>query len=589
MSNIVATHDIHISEVPFLVVDVETTGPSGADNRITEIACIVVRGGEIIEEFSSLMNPQQHIPASIARLTGISNSMVYTAPRTSTVMRRLQPLFLQPYAVFVAHNVSFDWSFVHHTFQRERMVIRELPRLCTYKLAKRLFPQRTRLNLQALASFFDIVIAERHRAHADAYATAQILVRILELLQEQAHVHTLGELLSFQHKRLEHFRKKPKSVEALQERLHSAPDAPGIYYFYDAHGNILYIGKAKSLKARISSYFLLSAHHTGKIKELVRQVRDVQWVVTGTELSALLLESKEIKRHAPQYNTLMKKYRRYPFLRLGAPMHSVESADMAFQRVDICYEIYDDGAEYFGPFSSRSSAEAILDIINRTFVLRKCADPFTPRADFSPCLYYQIRRCHAPCALLQSEEEYAQEVQAVRAFLSGERSGIVAVLKSAMQESSMRLDFEEAAILRNRMKELERIFFRQQQIASSINDNNVIIVIPTATPDKKLEVFFIRHGRLKFQRLVGKKLPIKELRQALHDVYGSTEHAPMYARKEEIDEMRIIASWIYQHRNDGLFLYMHNRTPDEGLEQLVDMLYKAFAVTHSYEPAEEYP
>lgn len=581
-------HEIHLAEVPFLVVDVETTGPSGKENRITEIACIVVRDGEIIEEFSSLVNPHQHIPSMIAQITGISNGMVYNAPETDEVMRRLRPLFSQPYAVFVAHNVAFDWSFVSHTFARSALPIAaEMPRLCTYKLAKRLFPKRVKLNLGALASYFDISIANRHRAHGDAFATAQAFIKMLDILQEQFNVQTLDELLTFQNKRLSNFKKVPKSIQALQEQIQNLPDEPGVYYFRDQHDTILYIGKAKSLKNRVSSYFLPSAQHVGKIRDLVKQVRDIQWQTTGTELSALLLESKEIKFHKPQYNTLIKKYRRYPFLRLGAPGHGQATPDIDLKRLDVRLEIEDDGAEYFGPFGSRGSAEAVVDIINRTFGLRKCNEPFTPSADFTPCFYHQIKRCHAPCALLQSREDYERETDTVRKFLSGERIGIVAALKTAMQESSERLDFEEAGLLRNRMKELERIFFRQRQISSSINENNVVIIVPTEERDKKVEVFFIRHGRLHFQRLVGKKLPVKELERALVTVYFDGTDAPPHSRKEEIDEIRIIASWIYQRRNDGVFLYMQGKTPAEALDELAELLYKALSTPQTYSVAQE--
>ncbi|MFY8000936.1 MAG: DEDD exonuclease domain-containing protein [Candidatus Kapaibacteriota bacterium] len=579
--------DIHLAEVPFLVVDVETTGPSGKDNRITEIACIVVRDGEIIEEFSSLVNPHQHIPTMIAEITGISNSMVYSAPETEEVMSRLRPIFAQPYAVFVAHNAAFDWSFVSNTFVRSNLHIREIPRLCTYKLSKRLFPKRTKLNLGAVAAYFDITIKNRHRAHGDAYATAQAFVRMLEILQEQFNVQTLDELLTFQNKRLGNFKKVPKSIQALQEQLGNLPDEPGVYYFRDIHDTILYIGKAKSLKNRVNSYFLPSAQHTGKIKDLVKQIRDIQWKTTGTELSALLFESKEIKAHKPQYNTLIKKYRRYPFIRLGTASHGHDTPDLDFKRLDIRFEIDDDGAEYFGPFGSRGSAEAVAEIISRTFALRKCNIPFTPSADFTPCFYHQIKRCQAPCALKQTQEEYERETDTVRKFLSGERIGIVAALKTAMQESSERLDFEEAALLRNRMKELERIFFRQRQISSSVNENNVIIIIPTEEHDKKVEVFFIRHGRLKFQRLVGKKLPMKELERALETVYSDNSTAPKYAGKEEIDEIRIIASWIYQHRNDGVFLYMQQKTLPDALEELAELLYKTLSTPQVYVAVEE--
>jgi DNA polymerase-3 subunit epsilon len=583
--------DIHISEVPFLVVDVETTGPSGKENRITEIACIVVRDGEIIEEFSSLVNPRQHISSSISQITGITNTMVFNAPETDAVMRRLRPMFSQPYSVFVAHNVAFDWSFVSHSFERSNLPKVDIPRLCTYKISKRLFPKRAKLNLGALSSYFDITIKNRHRAHGDAFATAQVLLKMLEILHEQYNVQTLEELLTFQNKRLENFKKTPKSIQALQDQIRSLPDEPGVYFFRDEHDTLLYIGKAKSLKTRVGSYFLASAQHTSKIKELVKQVRDIQWTTTGTELSALLLESHEIKAHKPRYNTLIKKYRRYPFLRLGPPSTALQENGIysdTLPRLDLCFEITDDGAEYFGPFGSRGSAEAIVEMINRTFKLRKCSDPLEISPDFSPCFYHQIKRCNAPCAILQTRDEYLAEVETVRKFLSGEQIGVVAVLKAAMQDSSERLEFEEAAMLRNRMKELERVFFRQRQISSSINDNNVIIVIPTNEQDKKVEVFFIRHGRLKFQRLVGKKLPLKELSRALEQVYHDGTTAPPHCRKEEIDEIRIIASWVYQHRKDGLFLYTASLSSQEILTKLETMLYAALSAPERvYAVAEE--
>lgn len=572
--------EIHLSEVPFLVVDVETTGPSGRDNRITEIACVVVRDGEIIEEFSSLVNPRQHISSDITRVTGITDAMVFSAPETDAVMRRLRPLFSQPYAVFVAHNVAFDWSFVSHSFQRSKLPDVDIPRLCTYKISKRLFPKRAKLNLGALSSYFDITIKNRHRAHGDAFATAQVLIRMLDILQEQFNVQTLEELLTFQNKRLENFKKTPKSIAALQERLRTLPDEPGVYYFRDEQDTLLYIGKAKSLKNRVGSYFLASAQHTPKIKELVKQIRDVQWTTTGTELSALLLESHEIKAYTPRYNTLIKKYRRYPFLRLGPPI-SARKEDGTYSdtlpRLDLCFEIDDDGAEYFGPFGSRGSAEAIVEMVNRTFKLRKCDEPLQISSETQPCFYYQIERCKAPCAELQSREEYDAEVAMVRKFLSGEQIGVVAALKVAMQESSERLEFEDAAMLRNRMKELERVFFRQRQISSSVNENNVIIVIPTQEQDKKVEVFFIRHGRLKFQRLVGKKLPMKELTRAVENVYDDQAAPPQHCQKEEIDEIRIIASWVYQHRKDGMFLYTAGMSAKSITEKLETMLYSALA------------
>lgn len=589
--------DIHIGEVPFLVVDVETTGHSGKDHRVTDIACIVVRDGSIIDEYTSLVNPRQHIPANITHITGITDAMVWNAPEAQEVFTHIRRMFVQPYSVFVAHNVSFDWSFVQQSFVRASLPDIDPPRLCTYKLSKRLFPKHKKLNLGALSSYFEITIKNRHRAHGDALATAQVLMRLLTMLQEQYDIHTLDDLLTFQNKRIQTFKPLPRSIERLQETLKELPDEPGVYFFRNQHDELLYIGKAKSLTNRVHSYFQAGAQHSPKIAELVKQVRDVQWQTTGTELSALLLESKEIKTHKPRYNTLIKRYRRYPFLRLGDDSGRIiadeqwgmkkrndddnsqfsipdsQILDSSFPRLEMCFEIQDDGAEYFGPFGSRGAAEAVVETINRSFKLRKCREPITPNPDFSPCFYHQIQRCDAPCAVLQSAQDYEREVDAVRKFLSGEREGIVAVLRQAMTESAEQLEFEEAALRRNQMKELERVFFRQRQISSSVNENNVIIVLPTSAKQGKVEVFFIRHGRLRFQRLVGKKLPSKELERWIQETYFDGSTAPPHCRKEEIDEIRIIASWVYQHRDDGRFLYTAGLQGAQILEQLAEMLY----------------
>jgi DNA polymerase-3 subunit epsilon len=468
-----------------------------------------------------------------------------------------------------------------------------------------LFPKSTKLNLGALAALLDVSLKNRHRAYGDAMATAHVLMRLLEMLQEQHGVSTLDDLLTFQNKRLQAFKPPARSIERLRETLRTVPDEPGVYYFRSANDELLYIGKAKSLTQRVLSYFQAGAQHTPKIAELVKQVRDIDWTTTGTELSALLLESKEIKAHQPRYNTLIKRYKRYPFLRLGDTnqliaesekwkaeddasnantVQTVSELSRGFPRLDICFEVADDGAEYFGPFGSRGAAEAVVDMVNRTFKLRKCTESLEPAPDFTPCFYHQIARCDAPCAELQPHDEYMRHVEAVRNFLSGEREGVVAVLRQAMQESSERLEFEEAAMRRNQMKELERVFFRQQQISTSINENNLILAVPTSRRQNKVEVFFLRHGRLQFQRLVGKKLPIKELERFVADVYGQQTSVPPHCSKEEIDEIRIIASWVYQHRDEGFFLYTTGLSTEAICEHLMEMLYDALSGHESREP-----
>ena len=191
----------------YIVTDVETTGANSDKNRITEIACVVVQSGEIVHEFSSLINPHQFIPPFISNMTGIHNDMVYNAPEYSDILPKIQEILNQKNAVFVAHNVQFDWSFLQNAFWREKIQFPTIPQICTLKIARSLFPQNMKKNVGALAEYFHYPLKDRHRALGDAKATALILIEFLELLESDHGFNTLEEVLHFQSKRKNNFKK----------------------------------------------------------------------------------------------------------------------------------------------------------------------------------------------------------------------------------------------------------------------------------------------------------------------------------------------------------------------------------------------
>jgi DNA polymerase III subunit epsilon len=192
-----------ISKATFVVVDVETTGMSGIDDRITEIAMMKVHDGVLVDEFSTLVNPLMTIPAHITSMTGIDNIMVQNAPPAREVVPFLAE-FLGD-SIFVAHNAAFDWSFVSNTARRERGIELNNQRLCTVKLSARILPQLPSKSLGPVAEHLDITIPERHRASGDAYATALVLVKFLSYLQRKENLKTVDELLKFQYGRSSHF------------------------------------------------------------------------------------------------------------------------------------------------------------------------------------------------------------------------------------------------------------------------------------------------------------------------------------------------------------------------------------------------
>jgi DNA polymerase-3 subunit epsilon len=541
------TEPIRITDATFTVIDLETTGGAQIEHTIIEVAALKVRGGELIDELTTLVNPQQPISYFISQYTGITNDMVRSAPRLEEVLPRLLALIGD--SVFVAHNISFDLRFLNMELKRHGKPALQNPALCTVRLARRLLPKQQRKSLGELAQWFGIVIKERHRARGDAMATVQVLQKLIEIAAEKHDIEYLDELLSLQFQPMRYFKKEPAHIRQLRERLlPTLPEKPGVYLMRSAVGEVLYVGKSKNLKARISSYFTSETEKPEKIRELMRAVRAIDIVPTGSELEALLTESRLIKAHRPRYNTLLKRYKSYPFLRLSAHR---------FPRLEITMTVQDDGAEYFGPFPSMQVARDVCDVLSKNSLLRECSDEEFQKG--RACLYLDLQRCLAPCERMQAvEEAYQQEVERVRRFLSGEDSALIALLTEKMKQLANELRFEEAAELRSKIHSLKRVFYRQADIISSVNENNLLIILPSEKYSercKEFVVLFIRFGRLKAQHKISPD-EVFALEGEIRRVFFSGEQKPERCEKEEIDEMHILSSWIYHNRESLACLYM---------------------------------
>lgn len=554
------TEPVRITDATFAVVDLETTGGAHPENTIIELCALKVCGGEIIDELTTLVNPQQPIPYFISQYTGITNEMVKTAPPLAQVLPELLALIGE--SVFVAHNISFDFRFVNMELRRHGKASLNNPALCTVRLARRLLPKQQRKSLGELAQWFGITLKDRHRARGDALATVQVLQKLIEIASEQHGVEYLDELLSLQYQPMRYFKKEPVHIQQLRERtLPKLPEKPGVYLMRSATAELLYIGKSKNLKARVSSYFASEAHKAEKVKELMRAVRTIEVIPTGSELEALLLESRLIKLHKPRYNTLLKRYKSYPFLRLTAER---------FPRLEIAMSVQDDGAEYFGPFSSMQVVRDVFDVLSKNSLLRECSDE-----EFSKgraCIYLDLQRCLAPCEPARKvEEAYRQEVARVRRFLSGEESELIQVLVEKMKRLASALKFEEAAELRSKIYSLRRVFYRQADIVASVNENNLLVILPSESYSevcKEFVVLFIRFGRLIAQHKIMRNEAL-ELEERIREIFFSGAQKPEHCEREEIDEMQILSSWIYQNRESLSCLYVK---PYETAEQMLGAL-----------------
>lgn len=548
-------------DINFIVVDVETTGSQPAKDRMTEVACVHLLGGEIIDEFSSLLNPHQTIPAYIEKMTGISNALAFTAPEADEVMPKVMEFFSKENCVFVAHNSQFDYSFVEQTFLRCGIESFDFPKLCTLKLSRRLLNSKLKKNVGSLAHYFGIPIQYRHRALGDAKATAQILAELLEIAEDEHNIQTIDELLKFQNKPIKHFKPPTAVIKRLEKILDELPDHPGVYYFKNRYKDIIYVGKAKSIRERVRTYFQSESLTSTKINEMVNRIYYINWQPTDSELSALLLESSEIKRHKPRYNVVSKMYRNYKFIKL--------TTEDKFPVITKCNSIDDDLSEYYGPFRSNVLIDNTIETIERQFKLRKCGKPINTQKLKKPCIYYQMGMCLAPCSNSDSEKQYNDELCLVREFLSTNNQSIITNLEIKMRDLAENLEFEEAAFIKNQIYELKKILNRNQNVPTSINQNNVILVQADNEREKTVDITFIKEGRLANQVTLGRKADLDELLKSLHDIYyNGTKTDSHKFSLVEIDEIKIVSSWLYRQRDNANFIYVQLQPEEEIAKQL---------------------
>ena len=269
----------------YAIIDVETTGTSASFGKITEIAIVLHNGATVTETYNTLINPECNIPWNITRLTGITNEMVADAPKFCEVAKKIVEMTAG--SIFVAHNAMFDYSFIKEEFKRLGYDYKRKT-ICTVKLGRKLLPGHRSYSLGNICEDLGIRITDRHRAIGDALATAKLF-----------------EILLAQNNLLESSLFVQQTYPLPSEKMAAIPGKTGVYYFYDAQGSIIYVGKSKDIHQRVLTHF--SNSQTKKAIEMRDKIADVSWEITGSELVALLLESSEIKKHKPQYNRSQRR------------------------------------------------------------------------------------------------------------------------------------------------------------------------------------------------------------------------------------------------------------------------------------------
>ncbi len=282
-------------------------------------------------------------------------------------------------------------------------------------------------------------------------------------------------------------------TSAFEERLKNVPLVPGVYLWKDNTGRILYVGKSKALRDRMRSYFGAPRGLSGKTRRLVQQIADFDYILTSSELEALVLEMNLIKQHRPKYNVLLKDDKSYPYIKV--------TLNETWPRIFTTRKVLDDGARYFGPFASAGSVRATLKLLNKLFSFRPpydCSDQKfeTHRRNGKPCMYYDIKRCLGPCVPgLTSVEEYRAAITNAGLFLEGRSEQIIGQLRAKMRVAAETLEYERAAYIRDQIQALESVLERQKVLKTASADQDVI-AFAREDGSAVVQVFFVRGGKL---------------------------------------------------------------------------------------------
>ena len=274
----------------------------------------------------------------------------------------------------------------------------------------------------------------------------------------------------------------------VEQRLLATPESPGVYLMKDGRGVVLYVGKAAILRNRLKQYFGSPANLPNKIQRMLGHLQDFEYIVTDSSAEALILENTLIKRYKPRYNARLKDDKTYPYLKIDL--------NEEFPRVYITRKVTKDGARYFGPFATSGTVRKTMDLVKRLFPYRSCTKSITGK-DARPCLEYYINRCVAPCTGYATKEDYAKVISQVVMFMDGETGTVTRDLKQNMDQASEELQFERAAVLRDRIKAVEKVAEEQRiKVDSNPVSDMDVIALAQGNNEAWVEVFFIRNGKL---------------------------------------------------------------------------------------------
>lgn len=357
----------------------------------------------------------------------------------------------------------------------------------------------------------------------------------------------------------------------IQEHLKQLPAEPGVYLMKDKFDNIIYVGKAKILKNRVRQYFQSSKNHSSKVKSMVKNIDKFEYIITDSELEALILECNLIKKYKPKYNVLLRDDKTYPYIKV--------TTNEDFPRVLKVRKVIKDKAKYFGPYTNTTAVNDTLDIIKNIYPIRTCNIDIERaiKTNMRPCLNLHIKRCVGPCTGNVTKEEYNKMIEEIILFLSGKEEKLIDILKEKMNKCAMYFNFEEAAIYRDKIKSLEDMMEKQKIDTSTSDLNQDVIAMARAHDEACVQVFFVRNGKI-----VGREHFILEgvmdstresiLGSFVKQFYMEQEYVPKeIIIEEEIEDSFILSEWLSSKKGQKVTI----RVPQKGEKKsLIEMVRK---------------
>jgi DNA polymerase III subunit epsilon len=512
-----------LADVTFVVVDLETTGGSPKDSAITEIGAVKVRGGTVLGEFQTLVDPGCAIPPYISVLTGITSMMVAAAPRIGAVL----PGFLEfaRGAVLVAHNAPFDIGFLKAACAENGLAWPAAASVDTAVLARRLLSRDEVPNckLATLAPYFRASTSPTHRALDDARATVDVLHGLFERLGPLG-ITSLEELTGLT---------RQVDPDRLRKRhlADAVPRGPGVYLFRGPRDEPLYVGTSNDLRTRVRSYFS-SSEQRSRITEMVALSQRVEAIPCAHDLEAAVRELRLIAEHKPRYNRRSRFPERALWVRL---------TEEPFPRLSVVRRVRPGAGVFLGPFPDRRAADAAVAAVHESLPLRQCTTRISPRVHGTACALAGMGRCGAPCTGAQSVDEYASIAAVFRAAVDHDPRAVVAPLLARVDKLAAEERYEDAALLRDRIAVLVRAVRRRQRLESLAAVPELVLARPDGAGGWHLSI--VRRGRLV---AAGNAAVGCSVRGALASLLATAETpaGPDDEAAASVDETELVLRWM---------------------------------------------